>query len=86
MAKSIHVRVPGTSANCGPGFDCLGLACSIYNDLTLTLTHEPGLRIDIAGDGARIIPTMSATSSGALCATCWIRRAIRSGRAAIWRW
>ena len=56
MAKSIHVRVPGTSANCGPGFDCLGLACSIYNDLTLTLTHEPGLRIDIAGDGARIIP------------------------------
>ncbi len=56
MAKAIHVRVPGTSANCGPGFDCLGLACSIYNDLTLTLTEEPGLSIDIRGDGARIIP------------------------------
>ena len=38
MAKAIHVRVPGTSANCGPGFDCLGLACSIYNDLTDTMS------------------------------------------------
>lgn len=56
MAKTIHVRVPGTSANCGPGFDCLGLACSIYNDLTLSLTEEPGLQVEIRGDGAHIIP------------------------------
>ena len=33
------VRVPGTSANCGPGFDCLGVATTIYNYLDLTLLH-----------------------------------------------
>ena len=27
----IRIRVPGTSANLGPGFDCLGLALDVYN-------------------------------------------------------
>ena len=48
--KSVRVRVPGTSANCGPGFDCLGLACTVYNDLELRLTREPGLSITMTGD------------------------------------
>lgn len=30
----IKVRVPATSANCGPGFDCLGLALDLYNYFT----------------------------------------------------
>jgi homoserine kinase len=30
----IKVKVPGTSANLGPGFDCLGLALDIYNFFT----------------------------------------------------
>ena len=54
--RTIRVRVPGTSANCGPGFDTLGLACNIYNDLELTLTTEPGLEIQIIGEGAENIP------------------------------
>lgn len=29
--ETIRVQVPATSANCGPGFDCLGLALSLYN-------------------------------------------------------
>ena len=29
--KRIRIRVPGTTANLGPGFDCLGLALNIYN-------------------------------------------------------
>lgn len=53
----IRVRVPGTSANCGPGFDSIGLACTVYNDLELTLTSEPELKITIAGEGAQNIPT-----------------------------
>ncbi|HRT69474.1 MAG TPA: homoserine kinase [Bacilli bacterium] len=32
--KKIKVRVPGTTANLGPGFDCLGLALTIYNTFT----------------------------------------------------
>lgn len=35
--ESIKVRVPATSANCGPGFDCLGLALELYNTFTFTL-------------------------------------------------
>ena len=54
--KSIRIRVPGTSANCGPGFDTLGVACTIYNELELTLLHEPRLAIEIKGDGASKIP------------------------------
>ena len=54
--RSVKVRVPGTSANCGPGFDCLGVACTIYNDLELTLLEEERLDIEITGDGAENIP------------------------------
>lgn len=38
MNKSIKVRVPQTSANLGAGFDTLGLALSVYNYFTLTVT------------------------------------------------
>lgn len=31
----IVARVPATSANLGPGFDCIGLALDIYNDIEL---------------------------------------------------
>ncbi len=34
--KSCTVRVPATSANCGPGFDCLGMALCLYNTFTFT--------------------------------------------------
>ena len=30
------VRVPASTSNLGPGFDCLGLALRIYNDVTIT--------------------------------------------------
>ena len=30
----VHVRVPATSANLGPGFDALGLALTLYNEVT----------------------------------------------------
>lgn len=55
-SRSIWVRVPGTSANCGPGFDSIGLACTVYNDLQLRLTEAPGCRITIDGAGAENIP------------------------------
>ena len=54
--KSIRVRVPGTSANCGPGFDTLGIACTIYNELELTLREAPGVEFFITGEGAENIP------------------------------
>ncbi len=57
MEKTVKVRVPGTSANCGPGFDTLGVACTIYNDLELTLLPEEKLEIEISGEGADHLPT-----------------------------
>lgn len=52
MKKSIHVRVPATSANCGPGFDCLGLALDLCNDFYYTVTDERfGFHLDVEGEG-----------------------------------
>ncbi|MBR4874352.1 MAG: homoserine kinase [Clostridia bacterium] len=45
MSK-VKVRVPGTSANIGPGFDSLGLALTIYNYIEAEET-ESGLEIEI---------------------------------------
>lgn len=53
----VVVRVPGTSANCGPGFDCLGLAVTVYNDLDLTFLEDERLIIKSSGEGAESIPT-----------------------------
>lgn len=50
------VRVPGTSANCGPGFDCLGLATTIYNYLDLTLLRGSKVIVESTGEGAENIP------------------------------
>ncbi|HCA46469.1 MAG TPA: homoserine kinase, partial [Armatimonadetes bacterium] len=35
--RSVTVRVPATSANLGPGYDCLGLAVGLHNTVTLAL-------------------------------------------------
>lgn len=52
----VVVRVPGTSANCGPGFDCLGLATTIYNYLDLTLIRSGKVIVESTGEGAENIP------------------------------
>jgi homoserine kinase len=49
-AGPLHVRVPATSANLGPGFDCLGLALSLHDDLVARVV-DGGLRVDVAGEG-----------------------------------
>src|SRR3954471_14251560 len=47
------VRVPGSTSNCGAGFDTLGLALTIYNNITLTRGDWRGARAatdaDVAG-------------------------------------
>lgn len=42
--KKIHVRVPATTANLGPGFDSLGCALSMYADFNCEIIPE-GLEI-----------------------------------------
>lgn len=50
MNKKVTVRVPATSANCGPGFDTLGLACNLYNYFTYELIDQ-GVNLKIEGEG-----------------------------------
>lgn len=49
----VTVQVPATSANCGPGFDCLGLACTLYNEFTYErLPLEQGVQVVSEGQGS----------------------------------
>lgn len=50
----ITARVPATSANLGAGFDCLGLALELYNEVTVEPDAPPG--IEIVGEGAEQLP------------------------------
>jgi len=43
----VSVKVPATSANIGPGFDCLGMALPIYNIVTIDETVLPGTGVEI---------------------------------------
>jgi homoserine kinase len=51
----ITVRVPATSANLGPGFDCFGLALELCNEVTADTEAEPGVSWE--GEGADELPT-----------------------------
>jgi homoserine kinase len=51
----ITVRVPATSANLGPGFDCFGLALDLCNEVTVDTDAEPGVTWE--GEGADELPT-----------------------------
>jgi homoserine kinase len=51
---SVTVRVPATSANLGPGFDVLGLAVDMWNELTVE--RSPTWSLMITGEGADSIP------------------------------
>ena len=43
----VSVKVPATSANIGPGFDCLGMALPINNVVTIDETVLPGTGVEI---------------------------------------
>jgi homoserine kinase len=52
IGDRVRVSVPATTANLGPGFDCLGMALSIANIIDAEVV-ESGLTIDITGEGSR---------------------------------
>ena len=50
-----QVNVPATSANLGPGFDCLALALDLWNNTTFQVTGKKFL-IEIQGEGESFLP------------------------------
>ncbi|MEV5408299.1 homoserine kinase [Thermopolyspora sp. NPDC052614] len=58
-SSKVLVRVPATSANLGPGYDALGLALDLHDEVEAALCDEPGdgpratsTRIEVEGEGA----------------------------------
>ena len=52
MLESVTVKVPATTANMGPGFDCLGMALDIWNKVQVELGP---FAIEIIGEGHDIL-------------------------------
>jgi homoserine kinase len=48
--QQIKIYIPATTANLGPGFDCLGMALDIWNEIDVSLSNE--LDISVIGEGA----------------------------------
>ncbi len=71
-ARTAHVRVPATSANLGPGFDALGLALALHDDVTASVADRS--EIAVTGHGAGAVPL----DDGHL-----VLRAFRAGCAAL---
>ncbi len=53
----IHVKVPATTANLGPGFDALGLALDLWNEADFVATDDRQITLTIAGEGEGKLPT-----------------------------
>ena len=57
MVDSVRVRVPATSANLGPGYDCIGLALDLWDEVSVEVLDRPGVMIDVTGEGACLLYT-----------------------------
>ncbi len=55
-AARVRVCVPATTANLGPGFDCLGLTLDLWNAAEFELGGE-GCAVSVRGEGEGILPT-----------------------------
>ena len=53
--KPVMVAAPASTANLGPGFDCLGLAVNLHNVLEMSPADD-GVRVEVEGEGADSLP------------------------------
>ncbi len=56
MPDRLTVTVPASSANLGPGFDCLAVALELRNRVDITAAGGDGVSVDVAGEGADGVP------------------------------
>ncbi|MFM7409136.1 MAG: homoserine kinase [Cuspidothrix sp.] len=57
VVSNIAVKVPGTTANLGPGFDCIGAALRLYNEFHFTTLDADQLIIEASGTEAAKVQT-----------------------------
>jgi len=70
MAKQqwVRVRVPASTANLGAGFDTLGMALGLYNEVEVERAAD-GLHLVIEGEGAEGLQALGAQNLGARAVT-----------------
>ncbi|OGR85414.1 MAG: homoserine kinase [Elusimicrobia bacterium RIFCSPLOWO2_01_FULL_54_10] len=57
MKKWAKVRVPASTSNLGPGFDVLGLALDLFNEVEVRVDRKlQGVSIEIEGEGKTSLP------------------------------
>ncbi len=58
MSSTATVTVPATTANLGPGFDCLGAALTLHNRFKFSTLYTPvdALKITVTGPEAERVP------------------------------
>lgn len=59
MAKKIfRVRVPASVANLGPGFDCIGAALTLHNEVEVSFNSKKptSVTVEIEGEGEGVLP------------------------------
>ena len=52
----VHVTVPATTANLGPGFDALGLALNLWNEADFVCTDNNQITLTVSGEGEEMLP------------------------------
>lgn len=52
----IHIKVPATTANLGPGFDALGLALNLWNEADFIATDDNKIVVTVSGEGEGKLP------------------------------
>ena len=61
---TVEVRAPATTANLGPGYDCLGMALDLWNTLTVEVLpagSEPAVLVSGEGAGELDVDTQNLT-------------------------
>lgn len=53
---TVVVSAPASSANLGPGFDCLGMGLQLYHRLTVSTNDSDAVEIRATGEGANDVP------------------------------
>ncbi len=54
--KKVRIKVPASTTNLGPGFDCLGLALKLYNVVEIEKISGSKVTIEIEGEGEANLP------------------------------
>lgn len=56
IRDAVRVIVPATSANLGPGFDSVGIALGVYDELIAMVSDDEGVLVEVSGEGASSVP------------------------------